>query len=432
MNKTQKRIAAVVAVIAAVAGVQLLTPNVISGNHTSTIVLNGHQYDGTVIDGAVIHDTGGDGITLRNVDNVIIRNCEIYGVSEGIAFSSLGTTNNTVIENCNIHDTGRNGIIVKQHALQGSNQTNVVIRNNTITRTGQSSTSGAYHGIYMQATDNVITGNTIDVSTGNGVSIRSSGTVSGNRISNTSKSCVRYFSDNATGSTEKLTIENNLCVNPPATYPGISLLWGGDLSVVTDYTIRFNTIIGGLNSIQVQSAQFAPYVVNVYGNLFNKSMVNDYIDYNAGNVLTTSPLNADYSLPVRYPVTVKDYPSVDIDGNVRTAVQLDAGAFAFTSSQAVPTFTNTLISPIETGTTVPTLTKTPTLSAPTATATLPPTRTPVPPTATATATLTNTPTPSATVTFTPTNTPVPTATPTIDGKCDPRYLPSGVCIYLLP
>lgn len=428
MNKIIHRLISTIAALALTIGSFVDTRalsqspvQIISGNFTSTIVLDGHKYDGTIIDGAVVHNTGGDGITLRNVDNVIIRNCEIYGVSEGIAFSSLGTTNNTVIENCNIHDTGRNGIIVKQHATQGSNQTNVVIRGNTITRTGQSSTSGAYHGIYMQATDNVIIGNTIDVSTGNGVSIRSSGTVSGNRISNTAKSCVRYFSDNATGTTKKLLVENNLCVNPPANYPGLSILWGDNLSVVTDYVIRFNTIIGGQNSIQVQSQQFSAFNVSVYGNLFNKSLITDYIDYNAGNILSTLPLNTDYSPPIGYPVSVQDYPNTDINGKIRTASQLDAGAFDF-SSTASPILTT--IPSTATTTSLATPTKivpstTPTSSLPaTATQTVTmvpvfPSNTPTSLPATATQTVTKVP-------VLPSNTPAPIQSTTI-----PPIVPAG-------
>ncbi len=299
---------------------------------TTPLSLIGHQHDGTVIENIVIHDTGGDGIFLRDVDNVTIRNCEIYNVSEGIAFSSLGNTKNVTIENCNIHDTGRNGIIVKQHAPT-YNQTGVVIRGNTITDTGKSSTSGAYHGIYAQ-TEVTITGNTIDTSTGNGVSIRSSGYVGNNRISNTLKSCVRYFSDNVTGPTKKLKIENNICINPPADYPAISLLWGGNPAIVTDFTIRFNTMLGGLNSFQVQSTQFSPSVISVYGNLFNKSMVLANVDYNAGNLLSLIPLLADYSIPENHPAIgyaamARDWPQTDINGRKRLTI--DAGAVAYSA-----------------------------------------------------------------------------------------------------
>lgn len=369
---------------------------VIPTYRTTTLSLIGHQYDGTIVENIIIHDTGGDGIVLRDVDNVTIRNCEIYNVSEGIALSSLGNTKNITIENCNIHDTGRNGIIVKQHP--GYNQTGVIIRNNVITNTGTSSTSGAYHGIYMQATDNTIAGNVIDTSTGNGVSIRSSGYVGNNRISNTAKSCIRYFSDNVTGATKKLQIENNLCVNPAGDYPAISILWGGNAAVVTDFQVRFNTIIGGLNSFQVQSSQFSSAQVAVYGNLFTKALATNYIDYNAGNLLATEPFSADYSLSagnlaINYAASVRDWPAVDIDGVTRQSI--DAGAFAYQG--AAP----------GTQTSVPSDT-------PTATRTLLP------------ATPTRTSTPVATPTHT--QTAIPTITPAFDSRCDAKYLPF-VCIY---
>lgn len=364
----------VFAVVSAVGVLVASAVSVIPTYRTTTLSVIGHQNDGMIIENIVIHDTGGDGIVLRDVDNVTIRNCEIYNVSEGIAFSSLGNTKNITIENCNIHDTGRNGIIVKQHPT--FNQTGVIIRNNVITNTGKSSTSGAYHGIYMQATDNIITGNVIDISTGNGVSIRSSGYVGNNKISNTAKSCVRYFSDNVTGATKKLQIENNLCVNPAGDYPAISILWGGNAAVVTDFQVRFNTIVGGLSSFQVQSSQFSSAQVAVYGNLFTKALVTTYIDYNAGNLLATVPFSADYSLSagdpaIGYASGVRDWPAVDIDGTIRRTI--DAGAFAFAGAvevtleqtatptfTSVPTKTNTPI-PV-TFTAAPPITQTPTAS----------------------------------------------------------------------
>lgn len=362
---------------------------------TTTLSIIGHQNDGMIIENIVIHDTGGDGIVLRDVDNVTIRNCEIYNVSEGIAFSSLGNTKNITIENCNIHDTGRNGIIVKQHP--GYNQTGVVIRGNTITNTGTSSTSGAYHGIYMQATDNIITGNTIDISTGNGVSIRSSGYVGNNRISNTAKSCIRYFSDNVTGVTKRLTVENNLCVNPAADYPALSILWGANPAVVTDFAIRFNTIIGGLSSFQVQSSQFSTAQIAFYGNLYIKPFDAAYVDYSMGNLQTQVPFGADYSLPAGHPAigyasAVRDWPSTDIDGTIRLTI--DAGAFAASAAGAATV----------TPTVMPSVTDVPTK-----------TNTPIPP--------------SVAPTFTAI---VPTFTPGIDVRCDPRYLPNKICVFIVP
>ncbi len=390
MNKTIK----IASLIATVLGLSILGTTSIKISppltyRTSTLSLIGHSYDNMIIENIVIHDTGGDGIFLRGVDNVTIRNCEIYGVSEGIVLSSLGSTKNVTIENCNIHDTGRNGIIVKQQELQKSNQVGVIIRNNTITNTGKSSTSGAYHAIYMQATDSVISGNTIDTSTGNGVSIRSSGKISENKIYNTQKSCIRYFSDNVVGVSKKLLIENNLCVNPNQSYPGISLLWGLNPKVVETYDIRFNTIIGGLNGIHVQSSQFSTYAVNAYGNLYTKQMVNTYIDYSYGNILSTAnSLNLDYSIPIGHPAIsnsngVRDYPERDILGFVRNTI--DSGAFAYISGAVVPTSSQT---------------KT---STPTATHTLIFTKTP-------------------TLTITPTPTKINTLTPTISKTCFPVYV----------
>lgn len=66
-------------------------------------------------------------------------------------------------------------------------------------------------------------------------------------------------------------------------------------------------------------------------------------------------------------------------------------------------------------------------------------QTPAPATTSPTKTATSTQVPSKTPTVfiptrtsTPTPTQVPTLTPTLESKCDPKYFPRGICIYLLP
>ncbi len=70
---------------------------------TSTLSLDGHEWDNTLVRNCKIHDTGGDGIYIRNVRNVVIYNCEIWNVgsaegNRGIKISGSGSTQDVVID----------------------------------------------------------------------------------------------------------------------------------------------------------------------------------------------------------------------------------------------------------------------------------------------------------------------------------------------
>jgi hypothetical protein len=368
MNKIMYRFASAIVAIALTFGsffdtkaLSFSLGQVISGDITTPVILDGHSYDGTIIDGAVIHNTGSDAIVLRNVDNVIIRNSEIYGVENGILFRSTGSTKNTLIENNNIHDTTSQGIMVKTDDISNL-QTDVIIRNNTLANNGNNQDSE--HGMYIMGYDTQIIGNRISGSSGNGISIRTSGVVSGNTITGSGKSCIRYFSDHKSGQSQKLVIENNLCINPPSGYAGISLLYGGSSDMVNDYVIRFNTVIGNDSpSIRVESADFAQYNVAIYGNLLIKQNISTaYVDYLAGNYYSsTYNLNTDFTLPIGnsaigFADNVRDFPANDIVGKPRIVNQLDAGAFVFvptTTSGATATAVPTTIAPVATPITMP-------------------------------------------------------------------------------
>ena len=47
---------------------------------TTTLRLDGPDWDNTLVRNCKIHDTGGDGIYIRNVRNVVIQGCEIWNV----------------------------------------------------------------------------------------------------------------------------------------------------------------------------------------------------------------------------------------------------------------------------------------------------------------------------------------------------------------
>lgn len=178
---------------------------------TNTVTLSGAEWNNTIIRNIVIKDVTGDGLVLRDVENITIENIEIYNVTgNGIKLSGWASTDSITIKNCYIHDVGKNGIVSSQRDSTNTNHTNLVISDNTIENTGLSGTNGLYHGMYIQSTDTVVDNNTIINSMdGNGISIRSSAIVTNNDISGSGKSAISYYPDHDSGSTNTLTIDGN-------------------------------------------------------------------------------------------------------------------------------------------------------------------------------------------------------------------------------
>jgi len=252
--------------------------NVIDGvERTSTLRLDGHEWDNTLVRNCKIHDTaGGDGIFIKNVDNVVIQNCEIYNVENGIKTSSVGGSTNVVIDGCFIHEVSENGIKANQHFPNSIGSPGIIIRNNRITNVGLGQTGYGRHPLYIQTQDFLIENNTIyGARHGNGISIRSSGIVRYNTVSGTSelnKHGIRYFSDNEKGPTNLLVIENNNVVSDAI---GIDLYKPAVRKydnqpppdhVVKNFIIRYNSVVAS-TPIHVDSAYDDPiYSVQVYDN----------------------------------------------------------------------------------------------------------------------------------------------------------------------
>lgn len=306
----------------------------------------------TLIIGAVFRNIDGHAITLRNVSNVYIKDCVIYDIDgAGIVLRSTGSTARVTIDGCKIYRTKRSGIMVNQRSEEDVDHSELLIKNNLAYDNGNDRFS---HGIYVQSTDSIIESNTVLRSGGNGISIRSSGLVRGNLIINPDKSCIRYFSDHAPGSSDALTIENNVCyqaIDGSRQSPGISLLRSQDAArdwMVERYQIRFNTVImlaGSRYGIAVESAGFDDKQVEIVGNLvvnseaLSKTISPNYVDSLRSNYLSTSwqhivnsgQMPFDFHLTAKSPArgfasSELSYPRTDMDGQARNAGHLDAGA----------------------------------------------------------------------------------------------------------
>ncbi|MBC7878302.1 MAG: right-handed parallel beta-helix repeat-containing protein [Anaerolineales bacterium] len=321
---------------------------------TEPLVL-GEGDDNTLIINSVFHDIDGDAIVLGNVSNVHIKNCTIYEVNgNGIVLRSMQATDTVTIDDCEIHDTALNGIIAKQGPEEGVDHTRLIIKNNTFYSNG---TTELDHALYILAQDSRIENNIIYKSTGNGISIRSSGIVTGNRIWDVNKSCIRYFSDNLKGPSNTLIVENNIChlTEVGSESPGISLLLWKDTPlnwIVDNYIIRFNTVVmftGQRTGIAVESEKLDSKNISVYGNIvvnthnLQATIHNEYIDYFSSNYLSTNLTGFidaqkppyDFHLTARSPAVEYankelDFPTYDADGKLRAVGDLDAGAYQLT------------------------------------------------------------------------------------------------------
>lgn len=162
--------------------------------------------DDTLFLNCTFQNITGYGLRLRNVDNVVVANCTFSNTSDSaILFRSTGSTTNCAVLDCTFTDIDGDGIQAAKIHGSSIDHTGLIISGNTLTRTGQNSTAGLRHGIYVQVTDVLVQYNQIlEETDGNGVSIRAAGTVFANTVDAVSRSvdpkaCIRYYGDHLAG-----------------------------------------------------------------------------------------------------------------------------------------------------------------------------------------------------------------------------------------
>jgi Ca2+-binding RTX toxin-like protein len=232
----------------------------------------------TLVINCTFKNSSGDGITIDAGSNITIANCTIDNVDgTGIRLAMSGSSKNVTLIDNTITNIGDNGISA------GENHTGLKVIGNTINNAG---TNGDHsegntpvpdkHGMYIQAPDSYIADNYVTNSTdGNGISMRSTGTVVNNLVEGSGKSGIAYYCDHPAGPSDTLTIDGNL-VTDSGTYASgrndIDLLSPPNSSNRADHFVISDNIITDTSSgVKVSSSGYSGADVKVS----NNSVVSD-------------------------------------------------------------------------------------------------------------------------------------------------------------
>ena len=308
-----------------------------------TVLIEGHQYDSTVIRNCTFENIDGDGLLIRDVDHLIIENCTFRDITEkGIRFSNTGSSKGVVISNNEIFNIGQSGIQAAEGHLECLITNNKIY--NVATKPLANQFSSPHHGIYFKGLGVTILNNEIyDVinEMGNCISIRTSGLVSGNRLSGATDHGVSYYSD-ADAMDGELIIENNIIFDNGER--GVQLVSNGNsYNHISTATVRFNTLVSADRSLIGVNIFLDDVQLDFYGNILIREDEVDILIFSDLAVNTEKNLESftdvgfvDYegrdfhlannSSAIDFATGVPDHPAVDFEGDIRTAASLDAGA----------------------------------------------------------------------------------------------------------
>ncbi|MFK8044107.1 MAG: right-handed parallel beta-helix repeat-containing protein [Crocinitomicaceae bacterium] len=313
--------------------------NIIGQNFDSGLKIDGHQYDGLLIENCTFTNNS---LRLGNVTDVLIRNCTFEDIGfDGIKLGFIGEVSNIIIEDCTFKNIGFNGVDSHERAP------NCTIRNCYFENIALSEVGAAlaqpHHGIYWKGKNVDINGNTFVNGSqpfGNAISVRSSGKVRNNTIFNPAKNGIMYFANHP--GNDSLIIENNFVVNP--NFYSIICASDGNLSNHNENVIiRFNSTSQSENqSIYIAGDFETTTSIQIYGNLFVNSTADYFrtfydIDSIFSNLTSTTDVGfvnasegdlhlTSTSAAIGFCDGLGQFPSTDIDGEVRTSINLDAGA----------------------------------------------------------------------------------------------------------
>lgn len=309
----------------------------------TTLLIDGHKFDGLIIEDCSFENINGDALQIRDVNNLTIQNCTFKDIGDdAIRFRNSGSSNNVSIKNNLIYNIQGNGI------LGYETHSNTTIIGNTIHNTGlegSSSLVGApHHGIYFQGKNFLISQNIVyDIinQNGNCISVRSYGKVTRNTLYSANKHGVSYYADHP-GIGGELLIENNIIYDNGKR--GINLNTNGTTSNhIGNAIIRFNTVLVNSKSAVNISPGMSDIAIEIYANILIRTDGNSNIIEHTDQISSMQNLtsNSDIgfldfnnrnlhigttSSAQNYAEGIADFPEIDIDGEIRTNSNLDAGA----------------------------------------------------------------------------------------------------------
>ncbi|CAO3459824.1 hypothetical protein [Azospirillum argentinense] len=184
----------------------------------TTLVLDGPEWNDTVVRNLVIENVAGPGIQVGAVRNLRIENVTIRNVAGvGILVPATADARDLVIANNLIDGTDRDAILVAQGDNAGRGplarpQSGLVIAGNQIANAGRvhdPAGQGLRHAITVEPAalieDNTIT----DSRSGSAISVRNAGVVRRNRIRNSWCAGIAYYAGSIATGTRRLVIEHN-------------------------------------------------------------------------------------------------------------------------------------------------------------------------------------------------------------------------------
>jgi hypothetical protein len=237
---------------------------------------------------------GNGRVRLRDNYNVEFDRCTFHDglyTSAAIEFRSTGQSLRLLVQNSkfwNLKGDGVRGEAPNDTNLPPSNF-KLQISRNAFWNIG---TTGLHHAVYNMVQDAEILYNSISHCSGNGLSLRTSGHVKGNKINDCLKSCIRYNPDHVSGPTDLLLIEDNYCTGIGTFDHPLISLWYDIVNptpltnLVNRYEILRNDMRakGNGDTFRVQRQEFGPKRVIVKDNFSFGKLQLAYVDDYAGNI----------------------------------------------------------------------------------------------------------------------------------------------------
>jgi len=312
---------------------------------TETLTIDGHENDSLIIRNCTFENINDIALLVKTVDNIIIKDCIFRNLKSHAIFLQAGqVSNNTIIEGNEIYNVNGIGIFAGEEHIDTQCLNNKIYDVALVDIAGHTP-----HGIYLCGKNFLIEGNTIyncgsADGKGLGISVRSYGTISRNKIYNGRASGIAFSSDHPAYH-GNLLIENNVIFDNYEN--AISLYMSNDDSPLGNVTVRFNTMVSSnkpvvyANSWKSMDSELIAngnVLIRTDGdtNYIDASTSNPFSEsqnlMNAGDIGFTSFTNKDFHLradskALGFATGINDFPFNDFDNKNRNSSDLDAGAF---------------------------------------------------------------------------------------------------------